>query len=439
MNTKSLRCLARLGIGIITTLACLTTLAVPVGPKLPEEAPKTESWPAYKRLSNAELDVAVVVLNPNFNENDARMRQKGIWPEVRKVEAIRSAYRIKEALERINQFQQVTVAPSTIVSADLYLRGRIDKSTAEIMEIRWNLLDARGAEWIDWKTSSHRVVIGWHQRFYEPGKDAFQPLWNEIATDVYNRLKSFAKDHARVARENASRTKRGKSPRLSTLEEITVTRDLVLARFFAPEHYGDSINVSSKDQWEITYLPDTTTEDWLRIQAFAKSDSDVAALYDKHYETFFKKVNPNYEAWVNEVFPYARQMRREQRRYKTERVIGGLVLAAAGVAAVDADTASARDTALAVGAAVGGGLILKSMFDRADFSRNLGYFDELSQNYHDTFQPTNLEVQGETITLQGKADAQFTRWRQVLKEVYVQDQADAYDIRIVEDTRDTSR
>ena len=436
MNLVVLHKSTQFVIGVFVIHACLNANAVPVGPKLPEEEPKPLSssiGPTYEPLNIPNLDFAVVVFNPQLDENDSRMREKGVWPEVRKTESIRSAVRIKEAITRLNQFERVTVAPSTTVSADLFLRGKILESTSEVMKIRWNLIDARGVEWIDWKTSDHRVALGWHQRFYEPGKDAFQPLWNEIARDVYERLKNFARNHVNTMKQNESRSDRGRSTTLSTLEEISHTRDLVLARFFAPDLYGDTIRVNDRDQWEIAYLPDPTTEEWLRTQAFARKDQEVASLYDEHYAAFFEKVNPNYEKWLNEVYPYAREMRLEERRYKVERAVGGIILAASAVAAAGADSMEARETALAVGSAVGGGLIIKSLIDRADFKANLGLFDEMSQSYHDTFAPVNLEIQGETVTLQGKAAAQFERWRQVVHELYTHENTDAFTIHIVDE------
>lgn len=436
MSQKVLPQYARFFLGVLSAWVCLSLYAVPVGPKLPAEESKPTSsaiGPSYEPLDIPSLDFAVVVFDPQLDANDDRMREKGVWPEVRKTESIRSAYRVKEAITRLNQFERVTVAPSASVSADLYLRGKILESTSEIMKIRWNLIDARGVEWIDWKTSDHRVALGWRQRFYEPGKDAFQPLWNEIARDVYDRLNEFAKKHAVVTKQSKSRVARGRSARRSPLDEIAYTRDLVLARFFAPDSYSDFIRVNDRDQWEIKYLPDLTTEEWLRIQAFSRKDQEVASLYDKHYDDFFKKVNPNYEKWLNDVFPYAREMRLEQRRYKVERAVGGVVLAASAVAAIEADSAAARETALTVGSLVGGGLIIKSLVDRADFKENLGLFDEMSQSYHDTFAPVNLQIQGETVTLQGQAATQFERWRQVLHDFYRHEQTDAYTIHIVED------
>ncbi len=419
--------------------------AFPVGPQLPEERQREgatgDEVAPYPRLNIPKLDLAVVVIDPGLNESDDRMRELGVWPEIRKIEGIRSAYRIKEAIERLNQFERVTVAPSTAVSADLYLVGGIVESTSEIMTISWMLVDARGAIW--WKKSifslyldgrlhykhQYRVRSGWHERFYTPGKDAFQPLWDLIADYVYNRLTKFAKRHEKTTKRNQSRKKRGRPELLSELDEITHTRDLVLARFFAPQLYGDAIIKINKHfgewEWEINYLPSTTTEDWLIIQAFAQKDQEVASLYDKQYTKFFNSVNPSYEKWLNDLFPYARQMRLEQRSATFQRLVGLALIAAAG-------TDSSVSSAVAKGEIVGSVLFLNSLLEQEDFQRNLNVFNEMSRDYHDSFAPVNVKIRDETITLQGKADTQFGRWRAVVRELYEREQADAFAIQVLD-------
>lgn len=424
-------------LGVFAVQLVFQIQAVPVGPKLEEElsAKRTvanEIGPSYSPLAIPSLDVAVVVLDPNLEENDDEMNRKGIWPEVRKSEGIRSAYRIKEALIRLNQFESVKVVPSPNVSADLYLRGKIERSTSEIMEIRWNLMDARGVNWVNWRTSDHRVSLGWHQRFYEPNKDAFQPLWNEIAADVYQKLREFARKHASTVKQNEKRIRRGKSRSLSTLDEITYVRDLSLARALAPQIYQDSLRENKRSEWEIAYIPDQTTPEWLRVQAFSELDDKVVGLYDSQYDSFFTEINPEYETWLNQVFPYARRARLEKRRATIETIVGGVVLAAAAAKAADAPNSGAAENALTAGAVIGGGLIFKGLMDRKDFKESLSIFDEISRNYHDSFKSTNLEIEGMTHTLTGTASKQLRNWRAMLIELYNIDETSASDIRIVE-------
>ena len=432
MNVHNLSRSFAISVGLLFLAASIQ--AVQVGPRLPtEDTRKQDSLPTLAKLPIPAMDFAVVVLNPNLDETDDNMRKKGIWPEVRKTEAIRTAYRLKQTFERLGQFENVLVAPTPAVSADLYFLGDIEESTTEDMKLRWTVYDARGQRWFPLTRTFHRVPLGWHQRYYKPGTDAFQPLYDEIATKIYDKLKSLAKDHARNVDKNKSRARRGDAPRLSKLDEITHVRDLMLARYFAPDVYGNALKENSRNEIELVYLPDTSSNDWFRTQAFATRDLTIAAQYDKEYELFFEQVNPSYEAWLNELYPYARESRREAKRAKTNQIVGGLVLLASLAVAADAGSTGARDAALAVGGAVGGGLLVKGLVDREDYRRNLNLFNEMSASYHDNFEPMNVEIDNEIVTLEGTAAQQFDLWRALLREEYQSANNDAYVIEVVEE------
>ena len=419
---------------LLCLLSSGVVIAVGVGPKLPSDTTSSAFGTATNtpaRLDIPDMDFAVIVLNPNLDEEEQRMREKGIWPEVRKTESIRSAYRIKQAISALNQFDNVLVVPSPTVSSDLYLEGIIQKSTTEDMTIRWRLLDATGATWIKWKNTEHRVQLGWHDRYYKPGRDAFGPLYQSIANDVYQKLRNVAKDHSRVQSRNQRLISRGKSPKLSHLDEVTRVRDLVMARFFAPDIFANSLNINSKDKFEIAYIPDNQTQEWQRIQSFVRRDQDVVEKYDRTYRAFFDATTNSYENWLNEVYPFAREARRNKSQSRRNVVFGSLIAVAALAAGLDASDDGVRDRILTGGAVAGGGLIAKGFFDRQDYRQNLNLFDEMSRNYHDQFEPLNVDINGEIITISGAAQTQFSNWRQLLKETYDQNELDIYDIEIV--------
>ena len=65
-----------------------------MGPKLAEEervVAEKEFGRAFPSLDIPSLDIAVVVLDPNLDEDDDQMRNKGISPEVCKTISMRSA------------------------------------------------------------------------------------------------------------------------------------------------------------------------------------------------------------------------------------------------------------------------------------------------------------------------------------------------------------
>lgn len=440
MQTKQLQTVIStklLLIGVIVHFACWSG-AVGVGPQLstekqPERAPHSLPQIRTTRLDIPDLDIAVVVLDPNLIESDKKMREKGVWPEVRKVESIRSAVRIKESLEALKQFDNVMVAPSLSVSSDLYLQGKIERSTTEEMKIRWRLMDARGATWINWKNTDYRIQLGWHDRFYSPGVDAFRYLYDRIAKDVHNQLHQYAKKHASQHKKNQRLIKRGKKPtKISDLDEITHVRDLVMARFFAPKSYKDTLKENSKKEYELEYIPDTQSEEWINIQSFARRDRNVAQKFDEIYAAFFNQVNESYENWLNEIYPFARETRVNKVQSRTNLIVGSLVLlATAGAGLAETDT-GVQDRILAAGGIVGGALVGKGLMDRADYKENLALFDEMSRDYHESFKPTNVQIEGQVVTLSGTAAEQFSSWRQLLQEGYEQTQSDTFEVEIVD-------
>lgn len=413
------------------------TYAVSVGPKLKPtiETPKTERK-LPDPLNLIPLHAVVTVLDPGFVSTDKDLDKKGIWPELRNTESIRSAVKIKESLIGINQFESVHVVPDTSASADFYLIGMIKDSTGEILRIGYMLVDATGKTWFN-KTAVHRVEVGWHERFGEPGKDPFQPVYTEIGNEVWKVLKQLAEDHTKTAKDNQTRAKRNRPTELSNIEVVSAVRQLVLAQYFNPSLYAGSLTISrranSKERtYGIKYLPDRNSADWQAIQRIAARDQDFIDKINEHYSQFMKEVNPTYEDWVEETFPYAREIRLAKRQETIANVATGVLAVATVAAAVDANDSDSRDKALAIGGTLTSAALIKGMMDRHRKNQNLGQFNELAQSYHDTFKPIRVSVGKKVITLEGTAVSQFNQWREILTDVYNQENADFESIKVVE-------
>lgn len=424
-------------LSLVVLFYASSTYAVTVGPKLKPtiETPKTERK-LPDPLNLIPLHAVVTVLDPGFVSTDKNLDNKGIWPELRNTEAIRSAVKIKEALVGINQFESVRVVPDASASADFYLIGMIKDSTGEILRIKFMLVDATGKTWTN-KTVVHRVEVGWHERFGEPGKDPFQPLYTEIGNEVWKVLKQLAEDHTKTAKDNKTRAKRNRPTQLSKIEVVSAVRQLVLAQYFNPSLYAGSLTISrqanSKEQtYGIKYLPDRNSADWQTIQRIAARDRDFIDKINEHYDQFMREVNPTYEDWVEETFPYAREIRLAKRQETISNVATGVLAVATVAAAVDANDSDSRDKALAIGGVLTSAALIKGMMDRQRKNQNLGQFNELAQSYHDTFKPMRVSVGNNVITLEGTAVSQFNQWREILTDVYNEENADFEAIKVVE-------
>lgn len=431
-RSEMLRSLGRLWflcLGLSVVFAT-SSHAITVGPKFKpkvEVPTQDQDRELPGKLDLVPLQAVVSILDPGFIATDPDLDKKGIWPELRHTESIRCAIKLKESLIAINQFDSVYVVPDTSASADFYLVGMIKESTGEILRIQYMLVDATGKTWLN-ETNVHRVEPGWHQRFAKPGVDPFQPLYDEIAGEVWKVLKRLAADHTKVAKDNRSRGRKGKSTQLSQVELISAVRELVHAQYFNPDLYSDALTLGSGNNragsYRIKYLPDKSSTDWQTIEKIAARDREFLRTVNKHYDQFMTEVNPSYEEWQEDSFPYAREIRLAKRAETLANVTTGVLAVATIASAVEANDSDSRDKALAIGGVLTSAALLKGMMDRNRKNRELARFNELTQSYHDSFKPIRVRVGGEIVTLEGTVINQYNQWRELLTDIYAQENSD---------------
>lgn len=404
-----------------------STFGVSVGPRLgPSTAPETldveQEEEFFKTKMNIpDLRLAIPVLDPGIPESTKVQQEQGIWPELRKAEAVRSAFKLKQWIHRYNQFDSIVIAADTSVSADIYLIGRIVESDSETMRIAYQVVDARGIAWTDERTKKHRVELGWHERYGNTDRDPFDPLYNEIAEDVYEELKDRGKTHVDQLEHNE---KVGlEKARYSELQLITTTRDLAFARFISPE-YHDYLEFQG-NQYKIQYAPDEQSESWGRIQSIMHREDEFVQVIEDHYGGFRDQIEEDYGKWQEDTFPVAREVRLAKRG-RTFKAIFGIALVAASVAAAEDGAAkdgdrSAENATLA-GVLGGGALIAGAFRDNHLRKQAVEEINELSRSLHNSIRPTRIDMNGKVVTLTGTVQDQFGQWRSLLADMYAQSQ-----------------
>ncbi|MXW08029.1 MAG: hypothetical protein F4X56_07020 [Gammaproteobacteria bacterium] len=416
-----------------------STFGVSVGPRIgPTTAPDTldveQEEEFFKTKMNIpDLRLAIPVLDAGIPESTQTQQEQGIWPELRKAEAVRSAFKLKQWIHRYNQFDSIVIAADTSVSADIYLIGRIVESDSETMRIAYKVVDARGVAWTEERTKKHRVEVGWHERYGNTDQDPFDKLYNEIAEDVYEELKERGKAHVDRLEQNE---KLGpEKARYSELQRITTTRDLAFARFVSPE-YNDYLEVQGS-HWDIQIAPDEESESWRRIQTIMYREDEFAQVIEDHYEGFRSQIEEDYEKWQEDTFPVAREVRLAKRG-RTIKAIVGVALVAASVAAAEDGAAKDGDrsaeNAVAAGALGGGALIAAAFRDNHLHKQAVEEINELSRSLHNSIRPTRIDLNGKIVTLTGTVQDQFGQWRSMLADIYAQSQdSDAVTILTEED------
>ena len=424
MTTYDSRCTRRAGrttsraLGVIT--GCLLWAAaagadVELGPRI-EREDQAHAVGAVQRpqLDIPPLRLAIPVLDPGLPENEAVWEDRGIWPELRRAEGVRCAQQLAETIRALGHFESVIVAPDSAVSADLYLLGEIAASNGEDLKIRYRLLDATGKTWIQRKTARHRVPPGWHENYASTQVDPFASLYRAIAADVEKSLIAQARRHAATVKRNAQRIARGKSPKMSELEKVALTRDLVLASYFAPDRYGDALSESG-GRMKVRYVPYTEDADWTRMASVQARDAAFSERLSNEYAAFAEQMQGSYALWQQDSFPYAREQRILKQRATAQGVLGALAAVATVAAAADSDIGTLPTVAAGVASTA---LIVSSFRTNNRRKEQVRQLNELGRSLQAELAPSIVQMRGKTVTLRGTAREQFEQWRSLLRALY---------------------
>ncbi len=402
---------------------------IELGPRIERENQVRETAAAPRpQLDIPPLRLAIPVLNPGLPENQAVWDERGIWPELRRAEAVYCAARLADAARALGHFDSVIVTPDTSASADLYLLGTITISNGEDLGIKYRLLDATGKTWIQPKIAKYRVPLGWHENNTNLGADPFAGVYAAIANDVERSLVAQAKRHAATARQNAKRAAQGRSQKLSDLEKVTLTRELVLASYFAPDRYGGSLR-ESRNRIKIEYLPSMDDADWARFESVRIRDDAFSQRLAQQYAAFADEMQSSYALWQQDSFPYAREQRILRGRATAQGIFGALAAAATIAAAADGDVGTLPTVAAGVASTA---LIFSSFRTNNRRKDEVRQLNELSRSLQSELAPSVVELRETTVTLRGTAVEQFQQWRALLRDLYANATEDVEAVTIVQ-------
>ena len=167
-----------------------------------------------KQQDAPKLDVVIPVFDPGL---DSTKDEENVWPEMRRAEANRFAWKLKEALEGSGRFNVVRVTPDRNATGELYVVGRIVESSGEDVEIAIQVFDISGRDLItanrtssfnflsgvvdtkkivgdsvSEKSFSHSVDDDFFKDIRNKGKDSYQPVFDDAAAYVVTLLKDLS-------------------------------------------------------------------------------------------------------------------------------------------------------------------------------------------------------------------------------------------------------
>lgn len=342
---------------------------------------------SYANVSHLpKLDVIIPVFDPNIPTKD----KDDVWPEVRRAEANRFAWMMKQALERSQAFGAVRVTPDDSGFGEIYVHGKIIKANGEDIKLEITVNDISGKKkpWIKKKTFKYRVQESFHKSPRNANKDSYAPIFDTIAQAI---VKSLAKKKAKY---------------LNDLPSITAMR---FANMFGSEYFAKYLQSKSK-RYKLVGLPDEKDEVYAKIKVMRVQEQLFVDDLQPHYEDFATKMNPHYFAWQEHALPIAK----ERRKQKSAAILGTILAVGGAVAAASSDNSTVQG--LGVAAAVGGGLIAFKKFGDAKASAKV--LDEMGSTLNIDMGAQVVEFEGIETKLEGDAVEQFLGYRLHLVKIY---------------------
>ena len=342
------------------------------------------------------LDVMILPFDPNLERIETVDSDIPVSAEVRRAESRYQAYHLKETLEQTGNWGVVRVIPSPTNFQPLLVQAKILASDGENLRLFVKATDAAGSVWINKEYSDSASKYA----YQSVREDPFQDIYNQVANDL---LKAHQARNA------------------SSIINIQNVARLKFAADLSPESVSNYLQTDRRGRVTVTQLPAENDLVMLRVGRLREQENLFVDTMDDYYLNFYRNVKPSYDEWRYATYDEAVRLRQMQKQARN-RLLAGAALIAGGVYAGSQSETWAGDAA-AAGAVVGGIGAVKSGMDRykqAEIHEQA--LAELTQSLGMEIEPNVLQIEGQSIELEGTLDAQYGQWRRILKEIYAADQ-----------------
>ena len=371
--------LLTIGLGGDSVAAAKRTAAVQAREEIPEEL---------------LLDVGIEVFDPGLSQDQRADEGKGVFSELRKAEARYMAYLLKNTLESTGQWGAVRVLPRGVGTTDVRVSARIRRSTGSKLELRAQIVDATGHQWKRRKYRENAYGRAYDDRAVSAG-DPYQHLYNRIANDML------------AARDNLSEN--------DIVKIRTVTR-LQFAADLAPADYGDYLKTNRKGKVKISRLPSDDDPMMQRVALIRERDYMFVDLLNEHYAGFYTRMGTSYDEWRKYSYDEERSLLKQRKESNKLKWIGAILIAG-GLLLGDDDTRAER--AAKEAAIYGGVMTVASGIEKGKESQiHIEALKELAASFDAEVSPMLVEVEGQTLRLEGSAETQYAEWRSMLSEIF---------------------
>jgi hypothetical protein len=339
------------------------------------------------------LDVGIQVFDPGVPEDESEL-PPNVFPEVRRSEARWVAIQLKETMQETGQWGAVRVVPIAGPALDVKVTGRIIQSSGKELIVQVLASDSTGRVWINSRYKHVTSGAAYAESNQIADRDPFEALYHQISNDLLAARTDLETDE---------------------IGEIRQVSELQFAADLAPTPFSDYLDVDRKGRYEVARLPAAHDPMSDRIVRIREREYMFVDILNQHYANFYTNMSEPYDSWRQ--FSYEEQMALEKlrRKARTQQILGALAVLGAVFAQVDGGAEAAIRDAAALGgmAAIQAGLATSK-----EAKIHVEALKELGGSFEAEVEPLVIEVEGQTLRLSGSVEAQYERWRELLREIY---------------------
>jgi hypothetical protein len=362
------------------------------GPQLPSTVKEQLSKKSY---DGPKLDVVIPAFSSGLSQDASNYEEQGIWPELRRAEANRFAFKLKQALEETGKFGAVRVVPSNTASGDVYVLGKIVESNGMELAFDLEVVDASGKRWMN-KTIDYEISEGFYKNPRNTGKDAYNPAFVEAAEQIVDALLK---------------------QQTSKLEEVKKIAALRFGASFNEQAFAPYLD-NSTIPMTLLGLPSEADPLYQRVQSVRVREQLFVDNLQQNYSGFSQQMEDSYLVWQQASFTEI-QLKKRAKLNSFLKIAGGILLTAAAIAAGSSSENNIGTEVITVLTGVGAAVMISSgLSSKAEAKMHTDAINELGQSVDLEMSPQVVKFEQETKELTGDIDEQFDQWRSFMAQMY---------------------
>jgi len=373
--------------------------------------PKVHAVQAKEEIPTEELlDVGVRIFDPGIPaevENDEQAQQKaGIYPDVRRAEARYMAMLLRNTLESTAQWGAVRVIPANAEFVDVIVSGKIVRSTGKELELLMTVRDSTGHTWYaDKKYESEADLGSYLSDAALKARDPFQNVYSTIANDML--------------------TFRNTIPVAEKLNVRRVT-GMRFAQDLAPQSYADYVVKDKDGRYQLQRLPADGDPVFERVEKIRARDGALIDTVSDYYGSFAEHLSEPYANWRRYSYDEINKEEKMKSQARTRMLMGaaavlGSILVSSQCSGGNYNCQRVEDAVRTAGTLGGIAGIMSGLKKSADAKIHTAAIKELATSFSTEVAPQVVEVEGRTLKLTGTAEDQYREWREMLKQMYLEE------------------